>query len=113
METKTKEKYYYTEKCKEISGFGGGYEATCRKMVIAGMNWFDKHKKANPKVQTFEGIMGLSIPKNNSAKELEKVMLEASGNDCTGAMMQACTNHVFYAMKNGWDKYIEEMEKGN
>lgn len=40
-----------------------------------------------------------------------KHMNEAIGNEASGAMMQACTNHVLFAAKNGWDKYIEEMTK--
>ena len=30
-------KYQYTDDMGEISGFGEGYEATCRAMVVAGL----------------------------------------------------------------------------
>ena len=41
-------KYQYTEKCREVSGFGGGYEDACRKMVQTRDGMADKHKEANP-----------------------------------------------------------------
>ena len=33
-------KYQYTDDMAEISGFGGGYESTCRAMVAAGLRQF-------------------------------------------------------------------------
>jgi hypothetical protein len=104
-------KYQYTPAMDEISGFGGGYEETCRKMVIAGVEWADKKGNANPTWKESPQVTGITIDENDDAKELQKVMCEASGNDCTGAMMQACMNHVLYVMKNGWDKYVETMSK--
>jgi len=51
--------YKYTEKCREISGMGGGYEDACRKMVIAGMLWFDEHPEQSHNFQDIEVYMGL------------------------------------------------------
>lgn len=104
-------KYSYTDKCDEISGFGGSYEEGCRKMVIAGLEWFDQHENADPKFQSFENVFGLILEKNEDAKKLTEHMNAACGNEATGAMMQACLNHVRYVKQHGCDKYIEQMER--
>ena len=104
--------YKYTDKCQEISGFGGDYEDACRKMVIAGMEWLDAHKEANPAFKQFENVYGLTSEENDDMKKMQSAMNAVVDDGCSGAMMQACTNHVLYAHKNGWDKYISElMEK--
>jgi hypothetical protein len=104
-------KYKFVEGCREISGFGGGYEDMCRKMVIRGMEWFDENPSANPKFKQYENVFGIINEENPAAKSLTDAMLEASANDCTAGMMQASVNHTLFAAKNGWEKYIEEMTK--
>lgn len=104
-------KYQYTEKCREISGFGGTYEEGCRKMVVAGMEWMDNNKEANPQFSTVKDIYGLIHSEDEEAKQLTKHMNKAANNEATGGMMECCVNHVRYAHQNGWDKYIEVMEK--
>ena len=104
-------KYEYTADMREISGFGGGYEQTCRNMVVAGLQWFDENPEADPKYKVFKDVYGICIDDNDDAKALDKVLLEAAKNDCTGAMHQACVGHIFYVRKNGWEKYCEEMRK--
>jgi hypothetical protein len=104
-------KYQYTEKCIEVSGFGGGYEDACRKMVQTGMEWLDKHKEANPTFDQFKNVYGLTTNENDDMKDMQSAMNEAISNGASGAMMQVSTNHVLYAHKNGWEKYISEMEK--
>jgi hypothetical protein len=103
--------YTYTEKCREISGFGGGYEKACRDMVIAAMNWMDEHPNADPTFSQYKNITGLTVDENEDMLAMQKVMFNAAGGDCTGAMMQYSTNHALFAHKNGWDKYIEKMEE--
>ena len=80
-------------------------------MVIAGIEWLDSHKEANPTFDQYEHIYGLTTNENEDMEIMQKHMNEAIGNEASGAMMQACTNHVLFAAKNGWDKYIEEMTK--
>ena len=104
--------YKYTDKCNEISGLGGSYEEACRKMVIAGLEWFDNNKEADPKFHGFKNVFGLIIEDNEEAEKLTKHMNEACNGEATGGMMQCCLDHVKYAKHNGWDKYIEAMEKG-
>ena len=104
-------KYKYTEKCNEISGFGGSYEEGCCKMVIAGLEWFDAHPDADPKFHVFKNLFGLVVENNKDAEALTKHMNTAINGEATGAMMQACMDHVMFAKHHGWDKYIEMMEK--
>ncbi|HMW40274.1 MAG: hypothetical protein K1X68_10755 [Saprospiraceae bacterium] len=104
-------KYKYTEKCREISGIGGGYEEACRKMVISGMEWLENHKNATPKFDQFKNIYGFTANENEDMQKMQSAMNEAINDGATGAMMQCCTNHVLFANKNGWEKYILEMEK--
>jgi hypothetical protein len=109
MKTEQKSKYNYTESMCEISGFGGGYEMTCRNMVIAGLEWLDSHPEAKISYGEYKNVYGLTTNESPDCKILQDEMLKASGNDCTGAMMQACLGHVMYAYKNGWGKYVEKM----
>ena len=102
--------YKYLENRREISGFGGGYEDSCRKMVIAGMQWLDDNHGANPTFDQYKHIFGMTTNENEDMRKLQTHMNEVIDNEATGAMMQACTNHVLYAWKNGWDKYQKEME---
>ena len=76
----------------EISGFGGEYEDTCRKMVKAGVDWLRK----NGKPETMGPIMDACA---------------ASVPDCTGAMAGASAQHAFFIYANGWEKYCENMKK--
>lgn len=103
--------YKYTDKCDEISGFGGSYEDGCRKMVIAGMEWFDKHPQSDPKFTEYKNIYGFINDENEDATQLTDHMNKSIDNEATGAMMQACVNHVKYAYKHGWDNYIKKMEE--
>ena len=104
-------KYKYTNKCNEISGFGGSYEDACRKMVIAGMEYLDNNPDAKITFKTYKNIYGVTFDESEDCEKMQKIMIDATGGDCTGAMMQACLQHIKYAQINGWDKYISEMEK--
>ena len=101
----------YTEKCREISGFGGDYEQSCRKMVIAGYEYLMQPGIETPIFSGYKGVFGITLSENESARELQEAMNKASGNKCTGAMMHACTNHVLKAKAVGWEEYIRLMEQ--
>ena len=103
-------KYEYTEKCREISGFGGEYEEGCRNMVIAGMEWLDANPDAKPEFTQLEGVFGMTFQENEDMKNMQNHMNDEVGGGVTGAMMQASTNHVLAAKKLGWENYIKEME---
>ncbi len=103
-------KFEYTKNCREISGFGSGYESSCRDMVIAGMKWLDENKKAKIDFAQYKNIYGLTFDESEDCKKMQEKML-AVNDGCSGAQMQACLNHIIYAYTNGWGKYIKEMEQ--
>lgn len=106
--------FEWTEDMDEISGFGGGYERTCRAMVSAGCNWLSERSDADPQFHGFKGVYGVIAEDNEDAKTLSKVVLDASGGDCTGAMHQAAIGHIFAWRRLGsWLAYQREMRTRN
>lgn len=103
-------KYIYTDDMGEISGFGGGYEDACRKMVIAGLEWLDAHPQADPQFHGYKGVYGIITEDNEDATALTKAILSAC-DDCTGAMHQAAVNHCLAARKLGWEGYCAKMRE--
>ena len=107
-------RYAFTPGMGEISGFGGDYEAGCRVMVQAGMEWLDAHPDADPKFDGFKGIYGVIAEDNEDAKALSAAMVAAADaaypeGGVTGAMHQATASHVLWAHRNGWPAYCESM----
>ncbi len=102
--------YEWTEDMGEISGFGGGYEATCRAMVIAGIEWLDAHPTANPQFHSYKNIYGVISEDNEDAKALTKAVTcdKVTGGDCTGAMHQASIGNVLFAKKVGWKEFCQK-----
>lgn len=99
--------YQHLDTDPEISGFGGGYEAACRAMVAAGMEWFDANPDADPQFRGYEGVYGVVTETNADAKALSAAVAAAC-EGCTGAMHQATVSHVLYAHRVGWDVYLQE-----
>ena len=102
--------YEFTEKMGEISGFGGGYESTCRQMLKNGLGFWDANPKLDPKYKGFKNVYGICIDDNEDAKKLDDAVMDGI-EDATGAMHQAVVSTIFFIHKNGWDKYVEEMSK--
>lgn len=103
-------KYEFTEDMHEISGFGGGYEECCRRMLIAGIEWLDAHPNADPKFHGYKGIYGVITEDNADAKELSQAVIKATGDyGATGAMHQAVIGAAMYIKANGWEAYVKEM----
>lgn len=105
-------KYTYKNIEREISGFGGGYEKSCRNMVIAGMEWLDAHPEAKPTFKQYANVYGITAEENNDMEAMQAAMLRVC-DDCTGAMMQACTNHVLKAREVGWEEYTRLMNEAD
>lgn len=99
----------WDEAMGEISGFGGGYEATCRAMVLAGIQWIDEHPEAQPRFQGNSQIYGIILEDNQDAKDLTEAIIAASGGDCTGAMHHASVSHVLAYQRLGWDEYKRQL----
>jgi len=103
--------YEFTQEMGEISGLGGGYEAACRAMLKAGLEWFDAYPDLAPEFQTYENIYGIAEEKNEHAKALTEAILEPVGGDCTGAMHQAVTSSLLWIRGNSWDAYVKVMSE--
>lgn len=101
-------KYEFTSRMREISGMGGVYEEGCRKMVIAGMKWMDKHPEAKPKFMYSDTVIGIITTENISAEKLSKAV-DAAAKGCSGDMNQKVIEHLMHIKKVGWDTYVEEM----
>ncbi len=102
--------YKFNERMDEISGFGGGYEETCRNMLKAGLEWFDAHPDLAPEYQEYEGLYGLITGKNEMSASLDKAVLEV-GKDCTVAMHQCVVSHLLWIRSNSWEEYAADMEQ--
>lgn len=101
--------YKYTPDMKEISGFGGGYEATCREMVIAGLEWLDNNPQAKPEFSGYEGVFGIVKEDNNDAKLLTEAVVKAGGDDITGAMHHGSIRTILWIKQFGWPAYVKKM----
>lgn len=104
-------KYVFTAEMGEISGFGGGYEQTCRNMLAAGLEWLDAHPKAAPKFMGFKGIYGVLADDNDDGKALSAAVVAGADGDCTGAMHQAVISHCMFIRKNGWERYCADISQ--
>ena len=103
--------FEWTEDMREISGFGGGYERTCRKMVSTGCKWLADHPAADPKFRGLKNVYGILVDDNDDARALSKAVTDAAEGDCTGAMHQAAISHALFAHKNGWAAYQVKMRE--
>ena len=101
--------YQFTDDMAEISGFGGGYEDTCRRMVVAGLEWLGAHPDADPQFHGYKNVYGLCMEDNEDAKALTKAMTAPPNNDCTGAMHQATVSHALWIHRHSWQEYVDYM----
>jgi hypothetical protein len=104
--------YVHTPEMGEISGFGGGYEAICQKMLDAGVRYLlHDRPDLDPRFRGNSAIFGVILEDNDAAKALSKVVIDASGGDCTGAMHHAVVSRCLWIKRNGWDAYVQESSK--
>ncbi len=100
-------KYPIPKECKEISGFGGGYEATCINMMYAALQVLDpikdivKEKVSTKQTTTVDQVNDLTNG------EMEKAVMAACHNDCTGAMHGSSIMHAIKIIELGLDTYVK------
>lgn len=85
----------------------GGDGALCKSFVIRSMEWFDEYPDAHPNNNNYKVHDDIV---NSNGEKLLDVLIEID-DGCTGAQMGRSISHAVYAAINGWEKYIEEMEK--
>lgn len=101
--------YIYVEDMREIGGLGKDYEAACRRMVVAGLEWWDAKAEFDPRWDSFESLFaGRPVEENSDTKMLEAAV-GASESGCSGAQVGAAMSHIMFIKKRGWDKYVVEM----
>jgi hypothetical protein len=95
------ERWHFDEGMREISGFGGGYEAACRSMLLAGGTWADAH----PEVE-----LALFTRVRDFPAELEAVMIAAAEpGGATGAMYGTVGSHIVHIFRMGWKAWVDQM----
>ena len=91
----------------DITGFGGGYEATCQKMLWNAVRFLVGQER-DVKSKQYESIYGIAINKGEDGMAFDKAMMKGI-KDATGAMHQCATNHALYIGKNGYEKWFSEL----
>jgi hypothetical protein len=116
----------WTNDMGEISGFGGSYEAGCRAMVRAGVEYWEaqdaafergeRSTKFDPHYRGIKNVMGLAMDDNDDARALDEAMMsaEVEGKTVrewgpTGAMHHAAVNHILAFRRLGADEYVRTL----
>ena len=106
----------WTDDMGEISGFGGSYEAGCRAMVLAGVEWLQAHPDAELRLKGYAGIYGIVLAESPDTKDLEAAVMDARvmmdggrvvrvREECTGAMHHATMSHLMFIASHAWHGY--------
>lgn len=96
-------------KTVDISGFGGGYENECQKILKAGIEFLEKNP-GEIKFKQSKNVFGIiDSSEDQRTSDLEDALVKASG-DCTGGMVHATMQHLWFISKNGVDKWLEEFK---
>ena len=97
-------------KTVDISGFGGGYEAGCQKMLINGLKFLNEHPNFDwSAYKQYRGVFGLTIAESSEAKELDDAVCQDV--EPSGAMHSAVISHLAHINKHGYDAWLAEAEK--
>lgn len=96
-----------------ISGFGGGYEDTCQRMLWKGVAYLAEVRPLLSiwdKVASYEGVYGILRTEGDGIKALEAAVM-AGEDDVTGAMHQAVMSHLHQIHKNGVDWWLAHLRE--
>lgn len=97
-------------KTVDISGFGGGYEAGCQKMLLNGLKYLKEHPIFDFEVyKTNPQVFGLCIGEGESSEALDKAIND--GVEPSGAMHHAVISHLAYIHKHGYEGWLEKARK--
>ncbi len=98
-----------TFKTVDISGFGGGYEATCQRMLLRGRAWLQEHPDFDFSVyESATGVYGLVTTKHPMAKALDDALTKDL--DATGAMHHGCISMLAKIHRDGYEGFIGKAE---
>ena len=95
----------------DLTGFGGGYESTCQRMVWNGVRFLVANKmELAPVYKEYQNVYGLAISEGQDAEDLDKAIM-AGIKGATGAMHQCAVGHIRHIAKNGYAKWFEMMKE--
>lgn len=100
--------YEWSEDMAGVSGDDTGtYELGCRAMVKAGLEWWDRHPDADPRMP---GLGGASEA-NEDALALKASMVAAvfQSSTTSGLMVRGCLAAVLWVRRNGWEAYCDRL----
>jgi hypothetical protein len=95
----------------DISGMSGGYEVACQRMLRAGINYLKDKPDFHFDYEGFERIYGICFTETPWGKDLDKILMEAVNNDCTGAMHQCVIGHLSQIHKHGLEWWLKQFPK--
>lgn len=98
-------------KTVELSGFGGGYEDMCQRMLWRGVAYLAEMKPPLDiwkGVSSYDGVYGLLMTKGDGIKALEAAII-LPGDDVTGAMHQCVMGHLRYIHEHGTEGWMAHM----
>lgn len=91
----------------DITGFGGGYESTCQKMLWNAVRFMRENLITELESKQYQNIAGIADNSDDpNGKVFDDAMMEGI-DDATGAMHQCATNHARYIAKNGYQMWFE------
>lgn len=85
----------FTDDMQELSGFGGGYEAACRRMMFASLAYL----RGN------DIVLDPDLPLPGHVREGMETAALSVEPDCSGAMMGAAVSHAASIHVRGWEAY--------
>lgn len=94
----------------DISGFGGGYESTCQKMIWQAVKYLVENKPKDLTSKQSKSITGVCINEGKDGEAFDEAMMNGI-DGATGAMHQYATNHARFIYEKGYDKWFEKMAK--
>lgn len=92
----------------DITGFGGGYEATCQQMLWNAVRFISEGDRNISSKQSPQ-IYGIAINEGEDGKAFDDAMMDGI-EGATGAMHHCATNHALYIQKNGYLKWFQELK---
>jgi len=94
----------------DISGFGGGYEATCQRMLLAGMGYLATRPDFDwSGYRGYKNVYGVVSANNTDAMDLDSVLTAAALHDMTGAQHQVVVSHLHYIHQHNYEEWLEEI----
>lgn len=101
----------WTEDMGEISGFGGGYEESCKRYMRIALAYFcafpDEFKRFLQEEKTDDEKKAL----NKLEYQIGSVMDNGWDSGASGAQIMAAFSHAARVYRFGWESYKKEMRE--